>query len=374
MWPPPPQVEPWSGLITFLRWTTKALPVGIAFVVGAATLAFVATLFYEVFFVQSIVIKSISVPKELEEDGDASDIAATHLRDALQKYVNLAHIRDDDDVSVPQLSLDDDFPQVVLPTVGLSLKSWAAQISDFLRLDRRHIISGDITCDAYQTTQKGQERECGVAVWRTLGATDSRATQSTRFRLRLRENSLIIFDHAIDTDQTPLEKLFDMAVPFIFGAAMPYFKAAHEFNSDREAGIATARRIINERLPTDQNVIWAHNLLGLFHLNNSDLDHLGHAETQFNWVIQHAPHFAPAHINLGKVYLKKANSFGLRRSGGRCLTRRSTNFAPRSARIAITPPRTSNWGTHLNNAIREKIEKRLYVNTGRASRIFTTRS
>jgi hypothetical protein len=67
--------------------------------------------------VQSIVIKSISVPKELEEDGYASDIAATHLRDALQKYVNLAHIRDDEnDVSVPQLSLDDDFPQIVLPT------------------------------------------------------------------------------------------------------------------------------------------------------------------------------------------------------------------------------------------------------------------
>jgi len=46
--------------------------------------------------------------KDLTDDGYTPDVAATLLRDALNKYINLAHTRAIDAVDAPQLSLDDD--------------------------------------------------------------------------------------------------------------------------------------------------------------------------------------------------------------------------------------------------------------------------
>src|SRR5215467_226890 len=64
-------------------------------VVGlTAILAFVVImhLFYGVLFQEAVVIEPISVPKDIQEkNGYTSNVAALHLRDALNKYAERAH-------------------------------------------------------------------------------------------------------------------------------------------------------------------------------------------------------------------------------------------------------------------------------------------
>jgi tetratricopeptide (TPR) repeat protein len=228
-------------------------------------------------FQRSIVIQPISVTKELAEHGYTPDVASIHLRDALQRYAELSHAG----VDAPQLSLKDDLPDLVLPTTALSVQAVAAQISEFFRIDRRQIISGEITLI------------------------------DDKLRLRLRKNAQIIYDRSEDgADPKMPGQLFLKAAPYVFAATEPYFNAAMESHEQPDVAIKTAKTIIAERSPSDRNVVWAHNLLGLVYQRKyreaMALDKRepwrAKAKIEFTWVTEHDPRFAPVHISLGKLH------------------------------------------------------------------------
>ena len=253
-------------------------------ILGLATIFAFMLLSYGVLFHRLVVIEPISVPKNLEGKGYTPDVVARHLRDAMQKYVVDARTS----AAGSGLALHSDLPDFVVPTVGLSFEAIVAQIRTFLRIERRQNISGEITC------------------------------VDKKLRLRLRKNSVVIHEsregagakdrEALCVDAAPdiegvdakdLEALFDQAAPVIFAATDPYFEAAHKFDENPEAARELANKIIVDRPPSDWNVVWARNLLGLLNDQKHNTDD---AIAKYTEVIEHKPSFAIAHLNLGLAY------------------------------------------------------------------------
>jgi tetratricopeptide (TPR) repeat protein len=237
---------------------------------AGALLAFaiIVWLFYDVLFERSIAIRPISVPKLLQERGYTSDVAAIHLRDALNAYAANARTS----ALGPQLALNSDLPDFVLPTVGLSFEAVAARLRTFFRIDRRRNISGELTL------------------------------VDQELHLRLRKNTGVIYESVTAHNPDQPDTLFTDAAPAVFAATEPYFNAVAKSAAEPEVALKITREIIADWPPTDPNVVWAHNLLGLIQYHKRRLDDNAGALAEFKWAILHAPRFAPAHINLGIMY------------------------------------------------------------------------
>jgi tetratricopeptide (TPR) repeat protein len=241
-------------------------------ILGLATFSaviFIMLLFYDVLFHRLVVILPISVPKDMEEKGYTPDVAARHLRDAMNRYVVDARTS----AAGSGLALHSDLPDFVVPTVGLSFE---AQIRTFLRIERRQNISGEIT------------------------------SADQKLRLRLRKNTDFIHESREGVDAKDPEALFDQAAPIVFAATDPYFVAVHKFDENPEAARDLAKMIIADRPPSDWNVVWAHSLLGLLHDQKNNTNG---AIEEYGWAFEHKPGFAIAHLNLGNVYLKLGTTY-----------------------------------------------------------------
>jgi tetratricopeptide (TPR) repeat protein len=243
-------------------------------ILGLATFSaaiFIMFLFYDVLFHRLVVILPISVPKDMEEKGYTPDVAARHLRDAMNRYFVDARTS----AAGSGLALHSDLPDFVVPTVGLSFDAIVAHVRTFLRIERRQNISGEIT------------------------------SVDEKLRLRLRKNAAVIHDSPEGADAKDLEALFDQAAPVIFAATDPYFEAVHKSDENPEAARDLARKIIADRSPSDWNVLWAHSLLGLLHDQKNNTNG---AVEEYGWAFEHKPSFAIAHLNLGNVYLKRGTA------------------------------------------------------------------
>jgi len=293
------------------QWWTFVVK-GVLGLAAILTFAVITNLFYEALVRRSVVIEPISVPKDMEAVGYTPDVAALQLLDAMEKYVVRAHTGG----TGPKLALHKDRADFALPNVGVSFKAVVAQIRTFIPTGRSQNISGEI-----------------MRVGEKLG-------------LRLRKNAVVIYESespgGVDAKdlKEALSALFDGAALGVFAATDPYFEAVANSDKNPEAASELAKKIIAEQ-PSDQNVGWAHNLLGLllYHKGKFD-DKNGKRDDQkckaddqkdkldehtrgddtrgaikeFKWVIHHPGlrdhdrRLAIAHLNLGLVYIEQGHA------------------------------------------------------------------
>jgi tetratricopeptide (TPR) repeat protein len=259
---------------------------GVLGLAAILTFAVITNLLYEALFNRSVVIEPISVPKDLEEKGYTPDVAALHLLDAMNKYVVHAHTSG----AGPKLALHKDQADFVLPNVGLSFKAVVAQIRTFIPIAGSENISGEIM-------RVGE-----------------------KLRLRLRKNGVVIYESespdAVDAKdlkkdlKEALKALFNDAALGVFAATDPYFEAVANSDKNPEAAFDLAKRIIAD-WPPDQNVVWAHNLVGLLLSQKGKLDGDTGAVNEFKRMIDHHgfwdhdPRLAIAHLNRGLAYIEQ---------------------------------------------------------------------
>jgi tetratricopeptide (TPR) repeat protein len=214
-----------------------------------------------------IVIEPLTVPKSLADRGYTREVAANNLRDALHDFISLAHST----IPTPDVALQADMPDIVVPSVGISLNSIAVYIRMFLGLGHHTEITG-----ALFTTSNDI---LAVALWM---------------------NGQSVF-HTQETTKGANEpgELLKLAAPAIIYQISPYLVAAAKIVTEPEE----ARRLINYLIATrpssNKDALWATTLKAI--LLNSEEEYQD-AENVLSDLIQQYPGFALAHQDLALVY------------------------------------------------------------------------
>jgi hypothetical protein len=136
-----------TGIPTFLRVLFGLLKrllakpwMNVGAILQFALLGFIVIIGINVFQDPAITIKAISVPKSLTDDGYTPEVASERLRDALNAYVVTSRTQ-----KLIHIWLGTDQPDIVVPTVGLSIDTIASWIRTLLKLDPPNYLSGEIT-------------------------------------------------------------------------------------------------------------------------------------------------------------------------------------------------------------------------------------
>jgi tetratricopeptide (TPR) repeat protein len=252
----------WQGVAQALATGWKLLATFVLSLVGIFTFVFIAVLLWEALTQKTIAIAPISVPRVLAENGYTADVAAQRLHDALNKVVEDAHTSKNG----PEVALQADLPSIVVPTIGLSIETIAADMHTFFHIKDRWNISGELIIAQKQ-------------LW-----------------LRLRMNGRDLFASLNGVDPERPDDLLAPAAEKVFELADPYIAAASLNKRDPGKSLKIARRIIASNRETDQSVAWAHNLVGNILGDQHKADE---AVGEFRKAIELNPRFAIAHLNLG---------------------------------------------------------------------------
>jgi tetratricopeptide (TPR) repeat protein len=214
-----------------------------------------------------IVIEPLTVPKSLAERGYTGEVAANNLRDALNDFISLAHST----IPTPDVALQADMPDIVVPSVGISLNSIAVYIRMFLGLGHHREITG-----ALFTTSKDI---LTVALWM---------------------NGQSVF-HTQETTKGANEpgELIKLAAPAIINQISPYLVAAAEIVTDTDEARKLINYLIATRPSSDKDALWATTLKAI--LLNSEGKHQD-AEKILSDLIQQYPGFVLAHQDLALVF------------------------------------------------------------------------
>jgi hypothetical protein len=237
-------------------WLTKllndprvqALRLGAIFVAGSfyrvavklpwlILMVLITVLLVEGLIERKIAIEPISVPKDLVDRGFTPEVAAKRLHDALERFTTDAntHVRGRDLPEVPtvEVALHGDLPDIVVPTVGLSVDAIMSSIRTFLRSTRRRSISGEFTIK-------------DKMLW---------------LRLRIDGNEIYQSLEGVNPE-TPDELLADSARP-VLEVVQPYIVAAWlSKKGDSPKALEMAKGITGRLPESDENVAWSYNLIG----------------------------------------------------------------------------------------------------------------
>jgi tetratricopeptide (TPR) repeat protein len=250
----------WHGT-TILGDALYKLAVRLPWVVAVAIIA--------IFLIQGLTqrttsIEPISVPKALAESGYTPEVAGQRLRDAIVHFVLTTKTY----MKGPNIALHGELPNIVVPTVGISLDTIASSIRTFLRSTHRRSISGEFTIK-------------DKLLW-----------------LRLRIDGRELYSSPAGGDPERPDELLAAAAPKILEVIQPYLMALSVSDKDAAKGLEMANGII-ARLPEwDDNVAWSHNLIGTINLNRKEY---GAAIDAFNRAIHLKPRLAAPHYNLGNA-------------------------------------------------------------------------
>jgi tetratricopeptide (TPR) repeat protein len=220
---------------------------------------------------RAISIRPISVPKNLTDNGFTPEVASQRLRDALTAYIKNAQ------TDRMHILLGDDRPDIVVPTVGLSVETISSWIRTFLGVERRHEISGEITF----TSEK---------LW---------------LRLRLKNQEFYTSSAGVDLEKP--DKLFAEAAPAIFGYLDPLLAAIGQFTAGNwQQALEGAQLIVEESPNADEKVLSAYILKGASFAQMKEYEN---AIEVLNFATHLAAHLqlkSPAvHSVLGDVLLKQ---------------------------------------------------------------------
>jgi tetratricopeptide (TPR) repeat protein len=155
----------------------------------------------------------------------------------------------------------------VVPTIGLSLETIAADIRTFFHIPGRWNISGELTI----------------------------AQEQLRLRLRMNGQDFYRSPNGVDPERP--DDLLTPAAETVFELVDPYIAAASLSESDPGKCLEKARGIIADRPERDPIVPWAHNLAGGIlrdHQHKTD-----DAIAEFQKASNLDPHNATFHSNLG---------------------------------------------------------------------------
>jgi hypothetical protein len=175
----------WSNIASFFgalyNLASKLLWIFVVFVV--------VTILFQGVTYRSTVIDSISVPKSLADSGYTSDVAAGRLRDAMLKFATDANTQ----MKGPEVALHGDLPDIIVPTVGISINAVTTTIRTLFRFTRSRSLAGELIIK-------------DKLLW-----------------LRLRLDGANFYDSPSGVDPENPDDLFMAAVPKIFELILPYF-------------------------------------------------------------------------------------------------------------------------------------------------------
>lgn len=212
----------------------------------------------------STVIGLISVPKSLSRDGYTSEVAARRLHDAMLTFVDDVNSR----MKSPDVVLHGDLPDIVVPSVGISLDAVISTIRSLFRVTQSPTIAGEITIKDKQ-------------LW---------------LRLRLDGRELYASPRGVAPNNP--DDLFTNATRQIFERIRPYFAALSKIRDDRAHELEIVNGYIDRLPEKDANVSWLYNLEGDIYKRKNDYVA---AISAFKMAYTLNPSFATPHNNLGEI-------------------------------------------------------------------------
>jgi tetratricopeptide (TPR) repeat protein len=266
----------WKGLVTF--WSGLK----IAAINGLWILIFVviSIIVIKALRERAIAVDPIAVPKSLADAGYTPDVASHRLRDALKRYGQDSPPQTTQMTKTPlevaTIQVKGDLPDIVLPTIGLSIDSIAAYVRTFGSNNRHKSISGEITV--------AQDK-----LW-----------------LRLRRNGTEFYRSDVGVDPANTDDLFAMAASKVYEATEPYVVAEKSVISNPVYARNLAQQIIDKGPEEDpENIAPSHVLIGTTLLNEGNFKE---AADECNKALELDSHLWAAHEILGKALLAQGRT------------------------------------------------------------------
>jgi tetratricopeptide (TPR) repeat protein len=259
---PPPRKKRWLKRAA-LYW--KGFAGFFLSLVGVLTVVVVLIVLERRLTQHVIAIDPISVPKSYSDGGYTPAVAAQRLHSAIEDIV--VHAKSS---MKRQNVMNDDTPDFVVPTVGVSISSIAATLLTLAHRHNRETLSGEFFPKARR-------------MWLTLRLEDA-----------------VIFDQPVNAND-PDTAIRD-AARSVLERTQPYYVAAWLWETKpprREAAVLDEVGSIIDRLPEDdENVFWAYNLRGvvLERQRKNDL-----AVAAYDTAVQLNPRSPIPHYNRGNV-------------------------------------------------------------------------
>ncbi|HEU0082041.1 MAG TPA: hypothetical protein VFQ87_04145 [Bradyrhizobium sp.] len=197
-------------------------------------------------------IQPFAMPKSLAEAGHAPEVAAARLRDVLAGLAEDAATAGGKTLTV---SMRGDMPDIVVPTVGLSLSTVKAYLQRLPGYPAGNMIGGELTLS------------------------------EQRVSMLLRLNGAVIFRSREPVAIDRLDDLWRDAAQAAMLEISPYRAMLAMYDTNPEAAVELADKIIRRYPADDENVGWARLVKGL-ELFNSDQS--GAAEEQFRGIVEQA--------------------------------------------------------------------------------------
>jgi tetratricopeptide (TPR) repeat protein len=247
----------WKNLSTFalnLLWITIVVAIAAVLIDALAR--------------RTTEIAPIDVPKALVERGYSPEVAGRRLRDGMNRYIDAALT--ETDMRNPIISMRGEIPDIVVPTVGISIGTIASSIRSFFGGGRRRVISGEVTV-------------ADDVLW-----------------LRLRLDGREFHRSPKGIAPADVDALFEAAILSILEVTEPYLAmwAVWEYKKDAEKALEMATRIIARMPESDENVVRAYNLQGIILLNREQYPE---AKNALETAIKLDGRWANPHANLGYV-------------------------------------------------------------------------
>ncbi|NPV19646.1 tetratricopeptide repeat protein [Bradyrhizobium aeschynomenes] len=213
----------------------------------------------------ALVIDQIAVPKVLADRGYSPDVAAHLLRDRILKYLESLETR----VERSQVALHGELPNIVVPTVGISIDAVLSYVRSLFQSTRSQSVSGEFV------------------------------VSQGKLQLRLRINGQQFFSESDGDEAEDPEKVIAAAIPELIKRTQPYLAALALASAKKtDAALDLIEQIVSED-PPSKDVAWAYNLRGaILHRRKKD----GDAIEALKIAIAHNANFAAAHLNLSNVW------------------------------------------------------------------------
>jgi hypothetical protein len=240
------------SFITKLPWILAILVIGVIIVQGLTQ--------------NSTVINPISVPADLARNGYTPEVAGQRLRDAMTEFTAGVNSY----MSGPDIAVHGDLPNIVVPTVGLSLDAIVASVRTLLRSTRSRSVTGEITIKEKQ------------------------------LYLLLRMDGRKFYESEKGVDIEKPDALFEAAAPEVLKIIRPYFVAVAMRHKDPESALVFVNQMIAKMPAGDENIPWFYSQQGLIYLERKDY---AAAIQSFQTALRltHGS-LMPAHANLALVY------------------------------------------------------------------------
>jgi Flp pilus assembly protein TadD len=211
------------------------------------------------------VVEAISVPKALADRGYSQDVAAQRFRDVIAKFAKPLKTG----MRTSEVALHTELPNIVVPTVGISLDAVMSSIRSLLRSTRSQSIGGELTID-------------NNLLW-----------------LRLRLNGVEFYSSKEGGDPEKPDEVFAVAVPEAMKKIQPYLVALSLSHNQDPDGALDILKWITVNLPQDdENVAWAYNLRGIILKQRKEYVA---ADEALQMALRVNSRFAPARVNLGNL-------------------------------------------------------------------------